>query len=486
MTTKNQPEDGKYTFINSTPFCSAKGRQDTKTFVRRHVMRPFMKQNRPKRLYDLKTIAPRSVGALPLQISISHANTSKEEAEAEAEVESEVLMGLQTSSIVLLGNGRVNPFQAWPVEMDSQKHELVYHIWDPLQCFQPFKDFWFQLGTNDSAAMHLMLASVALHLNALKGNRDEDRESMTYHLSAVRSVTRRLVKFTVEGSDGIMRARLGFMCHDHLLSNSERWKIHQAGFYKLLSLRGGLSSIENIKPIRLSLFWIEHNMSSDLDTVPLSPPPVQYLANPYLPRYQAENEVYFVSICEHSDISSFLSAKILDIMKQMSILTVTMARENEKRNLSKDAQFLWGDQNFAGLCVYPILSRLLTTQKEIKHETEELCRIGGLLFIAQTRRWFGVAPVLSNVFITKLRRLLKSDGDIWNAKVKSLRVWTLVMAGCAASTEDERAWIVEALKWDVFDWSELENVTNMCWIDEIFQLGLLNVEAAFYSRQEIK
>lgn len=82
-------------------------------------------------------------------------------------------------------------------------------VWDPSQCFQPFRDFWFPLGTNDSAAMHLMLANVALHLNALKGNRDEDRESMTYHLSAVRSVNRRLANFTVERSDGILGAILG-------------------------------------------------------------------------------------------------------------------------------------------------------------------------------------------------------------------------------------------------------------------------------------
>ncbi|KAF7890042.1 uncharacterized protein EAF02_002457 [Botrytis sinoallii] len=479
------PEDGKYAFITSTPSYSAKGKQETKTLVRKHVMRPFMKQNRPKRANGLKSIAPRSfVGTSPLQKSIPHAN--REEVDTEAEVGSEVLMGLQTNSMVLLGNGRVNPFQAWPVKMDTQEHELVYHIWDPSQCFQPFRDFWFTLGTNDSAAMHLMLSNVVLHLNTLKGNRDEDRDSIMYHLSAVRSVNRRLAHFAVENSDGILGAILGFMCHDHLLSNPERWKIHQAGFYKILGLRGGLSSIENIPPMRLSLFWIEHNMSSDLDVVPLSPPPVQYLTNPYLPRYQTEGEAYFLSICEHSDISSFLSVGILDIMKQLSILTVTIARENEKRNLSKDAQFLWGDQNFAGLCVYPILSRLLTIQKEPKHNIEELCRIGGLLFIAQTRRWFGVAPVLTNVFITKLRRILESDGDIWNTKAKSLRVWTLVMAGCTANTEDEKAWVAETLKRDVFDWSELEDVKNMWWIDEIFQVGLLNIETAFYSLQEIK
>ncbi|KAM0127742.1 hypothetical protein ACHAO1_009357 [Botrytis cinerea] len=485
MITNTQPEDGKYAFITSTPFYSAKGKQETKTLVRKHVMRPFMKRNRPKRANGVKNIAPRPfVGASALQISIPQ--TNREGVEAEAELESKFLMGLQTNSMVLLGNGRVNPFQAWPVKMDTKEHELVHHIWDPSQCFQPFRDFWFPLGTNDSAAMHLVLSNAALHLNALRGNLDEGRDSMMYHHSAVRSVNRRLANFAVEHSDGIMGAILGFMCHEQIISSAETWKIHQAGFYKILALRGGLSSIENIPALRLSLFWIEHNMSSDLDIMPLSPPPVQYLTNPYLPKYQADGEAHFVNIREHFDISSFLSVEILDIMKQLSILTVTITRENEKRKAMKDAQFLWGDQNFAGLCVYPILSRLLTIQKEIKHEFEELCRIGGLLFIAQARRWFGVGPVLTNAFIKKLRQLLKSDGEVWNEKVKSLRLWTLIMAGCAATTEDEKAWIVETLKRDFFAWSDLENVEKMWWVDELFRVGLANIEEAIHSLQEFK
>ncbi|KAK6608040.1 hypothetical protein H4I96_04275 [Botrytis cinerea] len=435
MITNTQPEDGKYAFITSTPFYSAKGKQETKTLVRKHVMRPFMKRNRPKRANGVKNIAPRPF-------------TNREGVEAEAELESKFLMGLQTNSMVLLGNGRVNPFQAWPVKMDTKEHELVHHIWDPSQCFQPFRDFWFPLGTNDSAAMHLVLSNAALHLNALRGNLDEGRDSMMYHHSAVRSVNRRLANFAVEHSDGIMGAILGFMCHEQILSSAETWKIHRAGFYKILALRGGLSSIENIPALRLSLFWIEHNMSSDLDIMPLSPPPVQYLTNHYLPKYQADGEAHFVNIREHFDISSFLSVEILDIMKQLSILTVTIT--------------------------------------QIKHEIEELCRIGGLLFIAQARRWFGVGPVLTNAFIKKLRQLLKSDGEVWNEKVKSLRLWTLIMAGCAATTEDEKAWIVETLKRDFFAWSDLENVEKMWWVDELFRVGLANIEEAIHSLQEFK
>lgn len=57
--------------------------------------------------------------------------------------------------------------------------------------------------------MHLILSNAALHLNALRGNRDENRESIIYHLSAVKSVNRRLANPMVEHSDGILGAILG-------------------------------------------------------------------------------------------------------------------------------------------------------------------------------------------------------------------------------------------------------------------------------------
>ncbi|KAI9647854.1 hypothetical protein NHQ30_004242 [Ciborinia camelliae] len=366
------PESGKYEFITSTPFYSAKEKKETKTLVRKHVMRPFMKQNRPKRANGLKniTLAPRvSIGASQLQPS----TTSTNEEEAEAEIEYGVPISSQTNSMVLLGSGRVNPFQAWPIKMDMQEYELVHH-----------------------------------------------------------------------------------------------------------KLRGGLSSIENVPPLRLSLFWIEHNMSSDLDTAPRFPAPLQYLTNPYIPKYQAEGEVHFSEACKHSGITFFLSDNMLGILRELSILTVIIIRESEKRNLSSDIQFLWGDQNFAGLCLYPILSSLLFLQKETKDATEELGRIGGLLFLAQARKWFGVGPVLTNILLGKLHRLLEDARDIWDPKVKNLRIWTLVMAFCAASTEDERAWVVEALRRDVFPWTELQSVKKMWWIDELFQIALSDIEMALY------
>lgn len=124
MISRTPPDSGKYAFITSTPFYSAKGKNETKTLVRKHVMRPFTKQNRPKRANGLKNIAPRasvdtSQQQLPAPI------TNEEAREPETEYGSP--MSSQTIFMVLLGSGRVNPFQAWPIKMDMQEHELVHH-----------------------------------------------------------------------------------------------------------------------------------------------------------------------------------------------------------------------------------------------------------------------------------------------------------------------------------------------------------------------
>lgn len=477
-----QPEGGKYAFITSTPFRSAKEERETRTLVRKHVMRPFMKQNRPKMANGLKKIAPRvAVGASQIQPS---APTTDEDGP-----EPDHRYGAPTSSpttlMVPLENARVNPFQAWPIKMNMQAHELVHFIWDSSQGVQPFRDIWFPIAAADPAAMNVVLANASLHLNHIRGIKTESRDAMMYHLSAVRSVNRRLANFVVEHSEGLMGAILGFMCHDQIVSDPKTWKIHRAGFCKILALRGGLSTIEHMHSLRLSLFWIEINMASDLDVAPHFPAPLQYLTNPYIPKYQAEGEVYFSSICSHSNVSLFLSKNMLDVMSQLSVLTVTIIREREKMNPTSKTQLLRGDQSFAGLCVYPILSVLLKIQNQIHNKTEELCRIGALLFIAQVKRWCGVIPVITKVLMAKLRRLLKNECSVWDVRVKKLRLWTLVMAGCTATTDDERAWVIETVKRDISDWTELENVKKMWWIDELFQVGLSNIEEEIHLFQEI-
>jgi hypothetical protein len=120
---KMRPDDeGKYAFINSTPSFSAKEQKETRTLVRKHVMRPYMKQKqnhtRPKRVNGLKVIAPR-IPASEVQPNPS----------TEAELldeENGAPLGPQIGSTLMLGGGRTNPFQAYPIAMGVKQHELVH------------------------------------------------------------------------------------------------------------------------------------------------------------------------------------------------------------------------------------------------------------------------------------------------------------------------------------------------------------------------
>jgi hypothetical protein len=115
------PEDeGKYAFITSTPSFSAKDKKETRTLVRKHVMRPYMKQKqnhtRPKRVNGLKVIAPR--------IPASEVQPNAEAEQLDEENDPSIVP--QTSSMLILGGGRVDPFQAYPIAMGVKQHELVH------------------------------------------------------------------------------------------------------------------------------------------------------------------------------------------------------------------------------------------------------------------------------------------------------------------------------------------------------------------------
>ncbi|PQE04630.1 tachykinin family protein [Rutstroemia sp. NJR-2017a BBW] len=457
------PEDeGKYAFITSTPSFSAKEKKETRTLVRKHVMRPYMKQKqnhtRPKRVNGLKVIAPR-ISASEVQ---SNPNPNPNAEAEQLDEENGALIVPQTSSMLILGGGRVDPFQAYPIAMGVKQHELVHFIWQASDtAAHPFRQFWYPLGLVDAAAMHLVLSNAAVQLDVLRGEPSEGPGAVMHYLSAITSVNRRLssLETSPEGlTDGILGAILGFMCHD------------------VLALRGGLSSIEKNIPLRLSLFWIEHNMLSDLDVPPTFPPPYKHIAQLSISSYEEQGEVHFSQLLASLIDPSRIGTDMLDIMKNLSILTVMINEECKKRNM-------WMDENFPGLCIYPVLSRLLTVQTMVKNDLEELLRIGAMLFISEARRKFGVDPVRTRALVSKLRRLFENT-ESWGEDERRLKIWVLVMAVCAAYSSRDYQWAVTSLKEmvSVESWDDIVREGKKMWyVEEIFGNKLLRLRREMFS-----
>ncbi|RDW61496.1 hypothetical protein BP5796_11388 [Coleophoma crateriformis] len=461
-------ESSKFTFVVSTPSYAAHEQREVQRLVRKHVMRPFTKRKRRGKHKGAR-LAPRA------SLIVQHNNLMP------LDLNDGIDNGMgsplnPTASITWFGAARVDPFAAYPIQMDHQGHELIDHIWRVARVnFQPFRDFWFPLGLVDAAAMHQILSNTAMHLNALRGRSDDVRAALEYNTAAIKSVNRRLPDASQNTSDGILGAILGFMCHDdkQMDNRYDRWTIHLQGFQKMLALRGGLETIESNRELRLSLFWIEHNIMSDHDRVPQFPPPIRYLSSPYGEITREQSLSHRDSIIARSQLLPLVSRELLDIMTELSALTLLLSSPRTKeRNL-------WLDSNFPGLHIYPTLYKVLAVQKvvhedditDIAHET---CRLGAHLCLSEIRRRFGVSPVLTDIPVAKLRALLEDEKiKIYAQLGDPLILWVLMMAGCA-STGEGRSWAFDALRdlaasRDLRDGGQsMEIVSQMWWIEEVF------------------
>jgi hypothetical protein len=176
-------------------------------------------------------------------------------------------------------------------------------------------------------------------------------------------------------------------------------------------------------------------------------------------------------VIHNSEIASLISKEITQTLADISRLTVVLRHES-------DQKISWDESNFAVLGVYPIIYKLLVNQRTleddgIKSTAGELCRLGGLLFIAEVRRKFGLHPIIIQAQIEKLQRLFNLTPYVWNPSLNALRTWVLVVAGCAVGNEAGRAWIVKALvtpreiappSWQYI----IGVVSEMWWIEEVF------------------
>jgi hypothetical protein len=240
----------------------------------------------------------------------------------------------------------------------------------------------------------------------------------------------------------------------------------------MLDLRGGLISIESSIYIRMSLFWIELNFCAARDSIPRFPPPFHLIKNPYSTVQESLGLQHGKKAIQVSGISSFLSAEMLDVFGELSVLVIALTMESPLR-------IRWDDDNFPGFGFYPTLYKLLATQTTVNESefgdaVQEMCRLGAIIFLAEVRRRFGIAPIVANVQFTKLVKLLDSNEMLWVKELDHIRVWVIIMSGCAVDNEADRMWAVKSLLRSRVslghqDWDIIMNiVSEMWWIDEVF------------------
>lgn len=258
---------------------------------------------------------------------------------------------------------------------------------------------------------------------------------------------------------------------------------HLDGFQRMIGLRGGLSSVDHIHPVRMSIYWIEHNICAATDIVPRFPPPFHLLVSPYSAIALADGLQHQENICALNNTSPYLSAELLEVLTGLSTLTV--AWQNQML-LNMPVEH----PNFPGFAFYPVMYKLLTMQRnqdedETKHAVQEMCRLGGLFFLAVVRKSLGVSPVLTTIQMEKLRTLLGASNLLWEARFDMIRTWTIVMAASAAEDDKLREWAVKAVRHEKnsmrdMTWDEVHKmVSKMWWIEDVFASKAKEIKREF-------
>jgi hypothetical protein len=254
----------------------------------------------------------------------------------------------------------------------------------------------------------------------------------------------------------------------------------------MLDLRGGITTIDSIRPIRLSLFWNEHETSLAQDTIPCYPPPFHLFKSP-LDTSDLHGIQHRDLVLNYCRLTHLITNDMIMALTDLSVLTIMLRQESENK-------ISWEDTDFVCFGVYPITNKFLANHiasddDGLRSVTQEICRLGGLLFLAEVRRKFGVFPIIVEAQIKKLQMLLHQSSSIWNSSLDTIRTWVLVVAGCAMSEVPERTWIVEALvrsrvRTGYHSWQDIMKVmSRMWWIDEVllFRSKELEFEYASYN-----
>ena len=146
--------------------------------------------------------------------------------------------------------------------------------------FKLFREYWFPLVMQDSAAFHCALSLAAQHRVALKRHLSQQEiQAMTnyglsHYTSALTSLNHKVADPVESISDGMIVAVLMLACNVRASSSppieiancayppkplassrSKNYLQHMAGLATIIDLRGGIVSLDSNKKLRLLIFW---------------------------------------------------------------------------------------------------------------------------------------------------------------------------------------------------------------------------------------
>ncbi|PVI04305.1 hypothetical protein DM02DRAFT_625013 [Periconia macrospinosa] len=369
------------------------------------------------------------------------------------------------------GAGAVDPFTAYPIELDDTSRELVAFIFrDNSTHSRQLRGSWYPVGLADKVSFHNLLSNSRLYmLQELTGSffRQDDVLSLSHHNTALRLMAEKMNDPKQHDSDEMLASVSSFMAHhlQHVLGTFLGWEQHRSALARVVQLRGGIDFITD-ENLRITISWCDLIGSFSQDIPSIVPMPHKWKNDANSPPGSPRQPCH-VSLAWKKELPMMLEwITIFDDIAQLISLDRALREKDFQRAATSGS---WMEPTIFRLLAFRPLHR--GTERE--DVIEEVCRLGTMLFLAPIWRWLGAAPVWTNCISQNLLSVLSNHMIEWGG-LKCLLLWTLYFA--AIETQDSReksqySFILAVLMngSHIDGWHELmEIVKDVLWVEQVF------------------
>ncbi|CAI6303832.1 unnamed protein product [Periconia digitata] len=395
--------------------------------------------------------------------------TKREKNEIVFEVRQPVATEQPSVPIERFGAGAVDPFSAYPIELDDSSKELISFIFrDNSAHSRQLRGSWYPVGLSDKVSFHNLLSNSRLYmLKELTGSffRQDDVLSLSHHNSALRLMADKMHDPQQHSTDEMLASISSFMAHHHVLGTFVGWEQHRHALVRVIQLRGGIDRITD-ENLRITVSWCDLIGSFSQDIPSIVPMPRKWKDDASTPPGSPRPYCH-VSLQWKLELPMMLEwITIFDDIAQL----ISLDRAFRDRDLQRAAT--------SGSWMEPMIFRLLafrplTRGTEREDVIEEVCRLGAMLFLAPIWRWLGATPVWTSCISQNLLMVLSNNMVEWG-DLKCLLLWTLYFAALEAQEAREKSqftFMLAVLMNGSYmeDWSELmEIVKGVLWVEQVF------------------
>ncbi|KAH8591156.1 hypothetical protein B0O99DRAFT_633264 [Bisporella sp. PMI_857] len=380
--------------------------------------------------------------------------------------------------MTVLDTSRSDPFTQYPIPMTSRERWLLDQLRvdinkDPV--FSTYRTTWLPTAVKDATSFYQFLANVSLSLYHAYGRDGDYPVSAMYHALALRAVNEKLSNPEMRASEAVVYSVAGFICWTFYNKDRSDFDFHVNGLAKILDLRGGLESLDFNPSLRCMVFGLDLSAACSRDTRPRFKFPDRVLSNG---RSSLLRKLY-----NYHDLSEERKPLLLQTLpnghslnRTYDDILVAIGFINYKTDRGES----WKNVKFLTYWVDPILHILVgmpydVTANRGSYIMEEMTRLGFILFLCKLRRISGQMGVETQLYVTKLKKLISmAEMDSHLVKKDGILLWVLFMGMVESLDSPEGAWFREstaqiAFKMGWLSWNSLiATAKSYIWVDLVF------------------